>query len=117
MIIGDHNQNYNFYEKDKKTKLKCMLCGKEWLIESNNSIIETISGYTFYFDSKDCSTIFKRLNHVYGNYFVENIINNIQYISDPFLHNNFSSEEETINEENGETKPPYIKVINNKNYE
>ena len=51
MIIGDHNQNYNFYEKYKKTKLKCMLCGKEWLIESNNSIIEIISGYTFYFDS------------------------------------------------------------------
>jgi two-component system, OmpR family, sensor histidine kinase VicK len=83
---SDHNNN------------KCALCGKILSLtkqgKSNTSKEEiTVDGIRYYFDAKDCATMFKRFRSVYGNKFDE-LIGQEQYISDPFWNKVIPSEQE-----------------------
>jgi hypothetical protein len=48
-----------------KTKPKCILCGKE-IQDQQQLVKETIEDTQIIFDTLTCSTLFKKLNSVYG---------------------------------------------------
>ena len=77
---------------------KCALCGKILSLtkqeKSNTSKEEiTVDGISYYFDAKDCATMFKRFRSVYGNKFDE-LLGQEQYISDPFWNTVIPSKKE-----------------------
>lgn len=65
---------------------KCALCGR--ILSTKKQELETIEhvmidGTHYFFDSNDCSTMFKRFRSVYGSKFNE-ILGQEDYISNPF---------------------------------
>ncbi len=81
------------------TQRKCALCGKQIKMDPQgnpssssggsgvdigySSIIETVEGTNYEFDSSDCAGMFKRLKSVYGER-LTGLLGLEQFISDPF---------------------------------
>ena len=49
-----------------KLEFKCSLCGKSLVNRDSEIIQEKFSGSKYFFDSIQCVTMFKRLDHFYG---------------------------------------------------
>ena len=97
---------------NNKTEFKCSLCGKPLINRDPNEIIqESISGSKYFFDTNECVTMFKRLDHFYGKY-ITSFTGNTEIISDPFWNKIVPSYDE-IREIDIESKDRYIQVIKN----
>src|SRR5574339_257497 len=97
---------------NNKTEFKCSLCGKSLINRDPNEIIqESISGSKYFFDTNQCVTMFKRLNHFYGKN-ITSFTGNTEIISDPFWNKVVPSYDE-IREIDIESKDHYIEVIKN----
>jgi len=97
---------------NNKSEFKCSLCGKSLINRDPNEIIqESISGSKYFFDTNQCVTMFKRLDHFYGKN-ITSFTGNTEIISDPFWNKVVPSYDE-IREIDIESKEHYIQVIKN----
>jgi two-component system sensor histidine kinase VicK len=92
---------------------KCALCGK--ILSSKQRKPETleheiIDEIHYFFDTKDCAIMFKRLRSVYGNKFNE-ILGQEDYISDPFWNKVIPSEQEIKEIEKENSKSDILQII------
>lgn len=72
-------------ESSNSNQGKCALCGKQIMGAHNGyaSIVETVEGRDYDFDSPQCAIMFKRLRSVYGER-LTGLLGIEQFISDPF---------------------------------
>ena len=97
---------------NNKTEFKCSLCGKSLINRDPNEIIqESISGSKYFFDTNECVTMFKRLDHFYGKN-ITSFTGNTEIISDPFW-NKIAPSYDEIREIDIESKDHYTHVIKN----
>ena len=82
------------------------------MFEKKDSILEEIDGYQYLFDSKVCTSMFKRLANLYGDEF-KTFIGDEQYISDPFWDKVMPKEQEfdEIRNEIGRTSNETFEII------
>jgi signal transduction histidine kinase len=99
---------------------KCALCGKQIKMVSqeprgastggSSSIIETVEGTEYEFDSLDCVVMFKRLKSVYGER-LTGLLGLEQFISDPFWNRVTPDEGEMIQMQNESHTQDVIQII------
>ena len=103
---------------------KCALCGKQVKMESQgprgasaggdrdgfSSIIETVEGTNYEFDSPDCAAMFKRLKSVYGER-LTGLLGLEQFISDPFWNRVTPNEGEMVQIQNESHAQDVIQII------
>lgn len=106
-MVSNHINTSN-----NRTEFKCSLCGKSLINRDPSEIIqESISGSKYFFDTNQCVTMFKRLDHFYGKN-ITSFTGNTEIISDPFW-NKIAPSYDEIREIDIESKDHYIHVIKN----
>jgi two-component system sensor histidine kinase VicK len=98
---------------DDSNEVKCALCGKGLSVGSNGldkpeQVV--INGTHYFFDSKDCSTMFKRFWSVYGNKFNE-ILTQENSISNSLWNTVIPGEKEIADIERGDLDSDVVKTI------
>jgi two-component system sensor histidine kinase VicK len=91
---------------------KCALCGKILSGKSKEmtTLEEVIDGTHYYFDSKDCSTMFKRFRSVYGSDF-NKILGQEDHVSNPFWNKVIPREKEILEIENEGSNSDLMQTI------
>jgi two-component system sensor histidine kinase VicK len=112
-VVGVKSSMSDIRSSDDSNEAKCALCGKilsAHSYEHNKPEQVVINGTHYFFDSKDCSTMFKRFWSVYGSKFNE-ILTQENNTSNSLWNTVIPDEKEIADVEKGDSEYDVLQTI------